>query len=50
LYEKSHGSVRLAIRDGLIDISSLEAPAFAAAAEPDWATLVPLGNALAAAT
>jgi hypothetical protein len=50
LYEKSHGSVRLAICDGLIDISSLEAPAFASAAQPNWATLVPLGNALAAAT
>jgi hypothetical protein len=50
LYEKSHGSVRLAIRDGRIDLSSLEAPGFASAAQPDWATLVPLGNALAAAT
>jgi len=48
LYEKSHGSVRLAIRGGLIDISSLEAPGFAAAAQPDWATLEPLSVALAA--
>ena len=50
LYEKSHGSVRLAIRDGLIDISSLEAPGFAAAAQPDWTTLEPLGAAMADAT
>jgi hypothetical protein len=50
LYEESHGSVRLAIRDGLIDISSLEAPGFASAARPDWATLEPLGVALATAT
>jgi hypothetical protein len=50
LYEESHGSVRLAIRDGLIDISSLDAPGFASAAQPDWATLDPLGVALAAAT
>jgi hypothetical protein len=50
LYEKSQGSVRLVIRDGLIDISSLEAPGFASAAQPDWATLEPLSVALAAAT
>jgi len=50
LYEKSHGSVRLAIHSGLIDISSLEAPGFASAAQPDWATLEPLGVALAGAT
>jgi hypothetical protein len=49
LYEESHGGVRLAIRDGFIDISSLEAPGFASAAQPDWATLEPLGVALAAA-
>src|SRR5207253_4895719 len=48
LYEKSHGSVRLAIRGGLIDISSLETPSFASAAQPDWATLEPLSVALAA--
>ena len=50
LYEDSHGGVRLAIRDGLIDISSLEAPGFASAAQPDWATLEPLGVALATTT
>jgi hypothetical protein len=50
LYEKSQGSVRLAIRDGLIDISSLEAPGFASAAQPNWATLAPLSVALAATT
>jgi hypothetical protein len=50
LYEERHGGVRLAIRDGLIDISSLEAPGFASAAQPDWATLKPLGVAPATAT
>ena len=50
LYDESHGSVRLAIRGGLIDISSLEAPGFASAAQPDWTALEPLGAALAAAT
>jgi hypothetical protein len=50
LYEERHGSVRLAIRDGVIDISSLDAPGFASAAQPDWVTLEPLGAALAAAT
>jgi hypothetical protein len=42
LYEMSHGSVRLSIRDGLINICSLDAPGFAAGAQPDWATLAPL--------
>jgi len=50
LYEDSHGGVRLAIRDGLIDISSLEAPGFASAAQPDWATLEPLDAALTTTT
>lgn len=49
LYERSHDSVRLAIRDGVIDISSLEAPGYASGAEPDWATLEPLGVAAVAA-
>ena len=46
LYEMSHGSVRLAIRDGLINIASLDEPGFAAAAEPDWSTLEPMVGAL----
>ncbi|MDQ2961663.1 MAG: mandelate racemase [Pseudomonadota bacterium] len=50
LYQESYGGVRLAIRDGLIDISSLGAPGFASTAQPDWATLEPLGVALATAT
>ena len=50
LYEKSHGSVRLAIRGGLIDISSLDAPGFGSAAQPEWTALESLGAALAAAT
>jgi L-alanine-DL-glutamate epimerase-like enolase superfamily enzyme len=50
LYEESHGGVRLAIRDGLIDISSLGTPGFASAAQPDWATLEPLDVALTTTT
>jgi hypothetical protein len=46
LYEASQGNVRLAIRNGLIDLSSLSAPGFATSASPDWQTLqpVPVGN------
>lgn len=50
LYERSYGGVRLRIRAGVIDLSSLEAPGYASGAEPDWSTLAPLGTALAAAT
>jgi hypothetical protein len=42
----SQGGVRLAIRDGVIDISSLDMPGFAARAQPDWETLDPLCAAL----
>jgi hypothetical protein len=34
--------VRLAIRDGSIDLGSLEIPGFASGAEPDWMTLEPM--------
>jgi L-alanine-DL-glutamate epimerase-like enolase superfamily enzyme len=36
LYEKSHGSVRLRIRQGMISMSSLSCPGYASAALPDW--------------
>jgi hypothetical protein len=42
LYDTSHGSVRLAIRDGSIDLHSLERPGFASGAEPTWTTLEPM--------
>ena len=42
LYETSHGSVRLAIRDGSIALGSLDIPGFASGAEPDWTTLEPM--------
>ena len=42
LYQRSHGSVRLAIRDGSIALGSLEIPGFASGAEPDWMTLEPM--------
>jgi hypothetical protein len=50
LYETSHGSVRLAIRDGLIDTASLDAPGFAGGVEPDWSTLEPMVAALTTAS
>ncbi len=36
LYERSHGAVRLRIRDGRLAIGSLGCVGFAAGAEPDW--------------
>lgn len=48
LYESSHGSVRLAIRDGWIALHSLRCTGFASGAEPDWENLDPL-QAVAAA-
>jgi hypothetical protein len=47
LYEENRGEVRLAIRDGMLALASLDAAGFASRAEPDWATLEPLGVALA---
>jgi hypothetical protein len=42
LYETSHGSVRLAIRDGSIALGSLDHSGFASGAEPDWTMLEPM--------
>jgi L-alanine-DL-glutamate epimerase-like enolase superfamily enzyme len=42
LYERSHGAVRLKIRDGNLDISSMAAPGFASGAYPDWGALTPM--------
>jgi hypothetical protein len=36
LYERSHGAVRLKIKDGELQIGSLDCPGFASAAMPDW--------------
>jgi hypothetical protein len=36
LYERSHGAVRVRIRDGNLQIGSLECPGFASGAMPDW--------------
>jgi len=50
LYTETDGVVRLAIRDGMIDLRSLDRPGFAAGAEPLWASLSPLQRATAAAS
>lgn len=42
LYEESATTVRLKVADGRLDLRSLDAPGFAAAAHPDWASLEPL--------
>jgi len=36
LYEKTHGAVRVKIRDGSLQIGSLDAPGYASRAAPDW--------------
>ncbi len=36
VYERSHGSVRLRIKQGMISMSSLTCPGYASAALPDW--------------
>jgi hypothetical protein len=41
LYERSHGAVRLAIRDGVLTLQSLWSAGFASGAMPDWSSLVP---------
>jgi hypothetical protein len=43
LYERSHGAVRVRIRDGRLAIGSLDGPpGFAAGAMPDWTSMRPM--------
>jgi hypothetical protein len=42
LYEAGGDNVRLAVRGGILDLSSLAAPGFATRAHPDWKTLLPM--------
>ncbi len=44
LYERSHGAVRLRLREGRLAIGSLAAPGFASAAMPDFDAMSPLGD------
>jgi hypothetical protein len=44
LYHASAGNVRLTVREGMIDLSSLDAPGFASRVLPDWNTLAPLAT------
>jgi len=39
LYERSHGTVRVAIRAGRLSIGSLGCAGYGSAAMPDWTTL-----------
>jgi hypothetical protein len=39
LYERSHGAVRVRIREGELAIGSLAAPGFASGALPDFAAM-----------
>jgi hypothetical protein len=45
LYERSHGAVRVRIRDGMLAIGSLGCTGFASGAAPDWASMRPMANA-----
>lgn len=36
LYERSHGAVRVRIKEGMIQMKSLDCPGFASRAMPDW--------------
>jgi hypothetical protein len=45
LYCNDGGNVRLAIRDGMVDLGSLAAPGFASRAEPEWTSLTLLSVA-----
>ena len=42
LYERSHGAVRLRIRDGRIALASLDTAGYASGALPDWSAMAPL--------
>jgi L-alanine-DL-glutamate epimerase-like enolase superfamily enzyme len=42
LYERSHGAVRLRIRDGRLAIGSLGGAGFASGAMPDWKAMPPM--------
>ena len=42
LYERSHGAVRLRIKDGRLAIGSLGGTGFAAGALPDWHAMTPM--------
>jgi hypothetical protein len=42
LYERSHGAVRLRIRDGRLAVASLGGVGFASGAEPDWRAMTPM--------
>ena len=50
LYERSHGAVRLKIRDGRLAIGSLGGVGFASGAYPEWKTLTPMPAAPAASS
>ncbi len=39
LYQRSHGALRPAIRDGMLAIGSLDCPGYASGALPDWEAL-----------
>jgi L-alanine-DL-glutamate epimerase-like enolase superfamily enzyme len=42
LYERTHGAVRLSIRNGTLALASLAQNGFASGALPDWGTLTPM--------
>jgi len=45
LYERSHGAVRLRLRDGTIGLGSLSCTGYASGAMPDWTAMRPMESA-----
>jgi hypothetical protein len=48
LYERSHGAVRVRLREGRLAIGSLEVPGYASGAMPDWGAMRPMPDGWAA--
>ena len=44
LYHSVGGTTCLHIKDGMLQLGSLDCPGFASAAEPDWSTLQPMAD------
>lgn len=42
VYHEANGTVRMTIKDGMVDLSSLDCAGFAVAAEPDWRSMEPM--------
>ncbi|MCA3181565.1 MAG: hypothetical protein O9345_12220 [Burkholderiaceae bacterium] len=48
LYERSHGAVRVRLRDGRLGVGSLDVPGYASGAMPDWSAMRAMSDGWAA--